>query len=89
MDGTVVKNTILTMAATALALSIGTACQAETLEVTTLKTELKTDALKAETIKTELVRGTRVSLAKTDNFTAAPNFSGYIDKATHASIIVT
>ncbi|MFA6210496.1 MAG: hypothetical protein WCT03_12750 [Candidatus Obscuribacterales bacterium] len=36
-----------------------------------------------------LVRGTRVSITKSDNFAPAPNFSGFVDKATQASIMVT
>ena len=39
--------------------------------------------------KSTVVRGTRVSIIKADNFTPAPNFSGYVDKATQASIMIT
>ncbi len=78
------KNAILTMA-TLVALLLGSSAKAETLE-----TETDRAAQQSETQKTETrVRGTRVSITKTDNFTAAPNFSGFIDKATQASIMVT
>lgn len=36
-----------------------------------------------------VVRGTRVSMIKAANLTAAPNFSGYVDKASQSSIMVT
>jgi len=77
MDGTVVKNAILTMAAV-LALSLSSSAKAETQTPKTQTPETQT-----------LVRGTRVSITKTDNFTAAPNFSGFVDKLTQASIMVT
>lgn len=80
MDGTVVKNAILTMAGV-VALFLSSSAKAETLN---------SETQKSQTPQTQtLVRGTRVSITKTDNFTAAPNFSGFIDKATQASIMVT
>lgn len=85
MGKTVVKNVILKVAMSALALTtIVPSANASSTETQSTETQ-NTESSKALTP----VRGTRVSIATTDNFTAAPNFSGFIDKATQASIMVT
>ncbi|MBA4076104.1 MAG: hypothetical protein C0508_13760, partial [Cyanobacteria bacterium PR.023] len=79
-----VKNLIL--AVTVLALSLGNSASAGT---TAPETTAPAATAPATTGLATLVRGTRVSINKTDNFSAAPNFSGFIDKATQSSIMVT
>lgn len=76
-----VKNIILAIA-TGLVLSFANqAIAEESSSVPTKQPDLASPAT--------LVRGTRVSITKSDNLTPAPNFSGFIDKATKASIMVT
>lgn len=84
-----VKNLILTV--TVLALSLGNSASAGTTgpETTAPATTAPASTTSASTTPATLVRGTRVSINKTDNFSAAPNFSGFIDKATQSSIMVT
>lgn len=88
----VVRNLIL--AVSIAALPLGNSASAETTAPETAApaspaTTAQTTPAPATTAPATLVRGTRVSINKTDNFSAAPNFSGFIDKATQSSIMVT